>query len=171
MAPPRFGCCQGAPPGEPGALFWGRDGPGVPPIILPSPGGCGCPPCLPLVEDVGAPLLREGGPWVTHCLAVLRTCWGGPILPHCPAPAPFPPSLCPPPQNGSQVLFPSVPQLGRGVGSAAAAFHCLWEDWIPPSRLCLPGGWQPLAPVCRGYRTGNTLSPSKNAGSLSALGA
>lgn len=55
MAPPPSGCCQGAPPGEPGALFRGRESPGVPFIILPSPGGCGYPPCLLVVGDVGAP--------------------------------------------------------------------------------------------------------------------
>lgn len=47
--------------------MWGREGPGVPRIILPSPGGRGCPLCLLVVGDggaparkLGAPLLREG---------------------------------------------------------------------------------------------------------------
>lgn len=62
MAPPLSGCCEGAPPREPGALFWGREGPGVPRIILPSPGGCGCPPCLLVVGDVGAPAGKLGAP-------------------------------------------------------------------------------------------------------------
>lgn len=125
----------------------------MPRIILPSPGGRGCPPCPLVVGDVGVPLLREGGPWVTHCLAVLRTYWGGPILPHCSAP--FPPNLCPPsPKTVLRSFSPLCPDWGGGSGSAAAAFHCLWEDWIPPSGLCLLGGWQPLARVCRGYGTG-----------------
>lgn len=62
MAPPPSGCCEGAPPGEPGALFWGREGPGVPCTILPSPGGRGCPPCLLVVGDVGAPAGKLGAP-------------------------------------------------------------------------------------------------------------
>lgn len=167
MAPPRSGCCQGAPSGEPGALFWGREGPGVPPIILPSPGRCGCPPCLPLVGDVGAPLLREGGPWVTHCLAVLKTCWGGPILPHCPVPAPFPASLCPPSTKRFSGPFPLCPPIGEGGGLSSCCFPLPLgglDPSIQTARWEAGSPW-PLSAEATGQ------SPSKNAGSLTALGA
>lgn len=144
MAPPRSGCCRGPPLGEPGALFWGREGPGVPRIVLPSPGGRGCPPCLLVVGDVGAPLLREGPPllWggVTHCLAVLRTYWGG--VPSSPTVLPLPPSppaCVPPPQNGSQVLLPSVPRLGMGGGVSSCCFP-LPLGGLDPSIQTLPAG-------------------------------
>lgn len=100
---------------------------------VPAGGGrCGCPPSQ----------RRPPPPWggVTHCLAVLRTYWGvGPILPHCPATAPFPPTCVPPPQNGSQVLFPSVPRLGMGGGVSSCCFP-LPLGGLDPSIQTLPAG-------------------------------
>lgn len=127
MAPPARGC-QGAPPGEPGALFWGGTVPVCPASSSPGPvGGGALRACwwwdmwVPLPETGCPPSQRRGamGDPLSCCAEDLL---GGSHPPPCPAPASFPPTCVLPPPNGSQVLFPSVPRLGRGGGVSSCCF-------------------------------------------------
>lgn len=67
--------------------------------------------------------------WGDHCLAVLRTYWGGSHPPPLSSPCPvFPQPVSPLHKTVLRSFSPLSPDWGGGVGSAAAAFHCLWED-------------------------------------------
>lgn len=131
---------------------------------VPAGGGrCGCPR-----QELGAPPLREGGPWVTHCLAVLRTYWGGPILPHCPASAPFPPSLCPSSTKRFSGPFPLCSLTGEGDGVSSCCFP-LPLGGLDHSIQTLPAGrLAALGPYLPRLQDPLTLChPPKKAGSLS----
>lgn len=65
-----------------------------------------------------------------------------------------PPACVPPPQNGSQVLFPSVPQLGRRDGVSSCCFP-LPLGGLDPSIQTLPAGrLAALGPYLPGYGAG-----------------
>lgn len=78
---------------------------------VPATGGrCGCPPSQ-----------RRGamGDLLPCCAEDLL---GGPILPHCPAPAPFPPNLCPHSTKRFSGPFPLCPPTGEGGGVSSCCF-------------------------------------------------
>lgn len=151
-----------------------------PPSSSPAPVGAGAlPACwwwemrVPPTGSWVSPFpRRRGGPWVTRCLAVLGTCWGG----SCPPPLSHPPSTCVPPSpKRFSGPFPlCVPPSGEGGGgSAAAAFHCLWGGLDPPQpgSACWGGAGspQPLSAGATGQV--NPLPPPEKWGSLIGLGA
>lgn len=141
----------------------------APRIVLRSPGGRGCPPCLLVEGDVCAPArelgvplpAEEAGPWVTCGLAVLGTCWGGPVLPQCPT---SPPHLHPSSPKRFSGPFPlHVPLSGEGGVSSCCFPLPFGGDWTPPSRLCLLGGLAALGPYLqRDARRVNPLPPPKS---------
>lgn len=156
-----------------------------PTIVLPSPCGRRCHPCPLVVGDVGGPTgdlgvplpAEEGGPWVTRCLAVLGTCWGGggPVLP-APSPCvPHPQPASPLPETVLRSFSPPCPLEWGGGGQQlllSTAFGGRGLDTPPPqSGLCLLGGWQPSAPICRGAQEGLTsYHPPKNGGGGCLIG-
>lgn len=93
---------------------------------------------------------------------------GGPILPHCPASAPFPPNLCPSSTKRFSGPFPLCSLTGEGDGVSSCCFP-LPLGGLDHSIQTLPAGrLAALGPYLPRLQDPLTLChPPKKAGSLS----
>lgn len=175
MAPPPRGC-QGAPPGEPGALFWGGTVPVCPVSSSPAPVGAGALRAC-WWWDMWVPLSGTGYPPSQRRVAMgdpLSCCaedlLGGSHPPPLSSPCLLPPILCPPSTKRFSGPFPLCPPTGEGgrgqqllLSSAFGRTRSLYPDCA----YWEAGSPWPLSAEATGQV--NTCSPSKKQGVLLSL--
>lgn len=169
--PPMLRVLPRGTPGGARCLILGEGGSRCAPHHPPQPRRVRVPSVPAAGGRCGCPLSQRRGAMGDPLPCCAEDLLGGSHPPPLSSSCPFPPQpVSPLHKTVLRSFSPLSPDWGGGwaqqllLSTAFGRTGSLHPD-------CLLGGWQPFAPVCRGYRTGNTLSPSKNTGSLTALGA